>query len=143
MARAAAGPPLVGAYICPVVSIDANATTSTAKHAELDLPVGMSAVLVGVSAHAHSVTSNPAVEVGTAADPNGYVTATNLTTAANRIYPDGALAANSRASVSSGTPIVVTVTNDAADNHGVVNVGLWLYVTAHAGNTITGLSGGA
>jgi len=134
MAATSAGPPIAGAYVCSVVTIDANATTSTSKHAELDLPAGMAAVLVGVSAHAHSVTSDPAIIVGTAADDDAYVTSANLTTTAQRLTPNGASTTNSRAVISSGTPIRIQVTNDSGDAHGVVNVGLWMYVTDHATN---------
>jgi hypothetical protein len=116
------------------VTIDANAVTSTNRHAEVDLPIGMQGVLLGVSAHAHSVTSDPTIRVGTAADDDGYVVETNLTTAAQRLAIGGALAVSGRATVVSGTPIRVQVTNDTGDGHGVVNVGLWMYVTEHATN---------
>ena len=134
MAATSLGPPVAGAYICNVITIDANATTSTNKHAELDLPAGMQAVLIGVSVHAHSITSDPAIIIGTTADDDGYVTATNLTTTAAMITPDGALTASSRATIVAGTPIRVQVTNDTGDAHGVVNVGLWMFVTKHATN---------
>ena len=134
MAATSLGPPVAGAYICPVITIDANATTSTSKHAELDLPAGMEAVLVGVSVHTNNITSDPAVIVGTAADDDGYVVATNLTTTAARLTPGGALTASSRATIVSGTPVRVQVTNDTGDAHGVVNVGLWMFVTKHATN---------
>jgi len=134
MAATSLGPPVAGAYICPVITIDANATTSTSKHAELDLPAGMEAVLLGVSVHANNITSDPAIIVGTAADDDGYVVATNLTTTAARLTPGGALTASSRATIVSGTPVRVQVTNDTGDAHGVVNVGLWMFVTKHATN---------
>ncbi len=134
MAVTSAGPPIAGAYMCPVLTIDANATTSTAKHAELDLPAGMTAVLIGISAHADSVTSDPAITVGTAAAVTGILTAANLTTTAQRLTPNGSLTSSGRYTVSSGTPIRVAVTNDSGDACGAVNVGLHMYVTGHATN---------
>lgn len=134
MAKTSLGPPVAGAYICPVVTIDANATTSTATHAELDLPAGMTAVLIGVSLHAASITSDPAVTIGTASSAAAYLGATNLTTTAARPTLAGAGTSNGRATITAGTPIVIRVTNDAGDGHGLVNVGLWMYVKDHATN---------
>ena len=134
MAATSLGPPVAGAYICPVITIDANATTSTSKHAELDLPAGMEAVLLGVSVHANNVTSDPALIVGTAADDDGFVVSSNITTTAQRLSITGQLSASGRATITSGTPIRAQVTNDTGDAHGVVNIGLWMFVTKHATN---------
>lgn len=142
MARVSLGPPVSGAYICPVITIPANATTSTASEAELALPAGLAATLIGVSIEGQGLTSTPVIEVGTAGDANAYLASVAITTNATISFPDGAGAASSRASISAGSVVVVTATNGAAEAHGAVRVGLWMYVTAHANNVPDG-DGGA
>jgi hypothetical protein len=126
--------PLAGAYIMPVITIPANAVTSTASKAIINIPAGMTASLVGVSIRAASVTSDPAIEIGNTTDTDGYVVATNLTTLVQNPAIAGNLAVSGRGPVASGGKLVVIVTNDTGDDHGAVQVGLTLLVTANATN---------
>jgi len=128
------GPPASGAYICVDLSVEANAVTSASTVRKTKLPAGMEAVLVAVLARSQSVTSDPAIIVGNSTDTDGYVASANLTTAIQELSIAGALAANSRAVISAGGQLVVTVTNDAGDAHGDVDVKAFLYVTEHASN---------
>lgn len=128
------GPPASGAYQAIGLVLQANAVTSTATVHKLQMPAGMSAVLVGVSARAGSVTSDPAIIIGNSTDTDGYVASANLTTAVQLLTIGGALAANGRAALPAGGSVVVTVTNDTGDGHGAVDLVLYTYVTEHANN---------
>ncbi len=114
--------------------VEANATTSTSTVRKTQLPAGMTAVLIGVSARAQSVTSDPAIIVGNTTDTDGYVASANLTTLVQRLSVAGALTSSGRATLAEGTNLVVTVTNDTGDGHGDVDVQLYMYVVDHATN---------
>lgn len=134
MGATKAGPPIAGGYACVNLEIEANATTSSAKRQMMGLPAGLSAKIVGISARARTVTSDPSIIVGTPADDDAYVTATNLTTAVQSLTLGGAQVTSGRGTVNAGSTILVTVTNDANDACGVVDVAVWLYTEDHATN---------
>jgi len=134
MAAAHGGPPIAGAYLALPVSMDdiANGETVTV---EVALPTGMALVVIGVSWYAASVTSDPEVHVGTHADDDGILTATNMTAdTVTFATPNGALAVSSRVPISASGNIKVTVIADAGDAAEGVCITVWCYVTEHATN---------
>ena len=134
MGATKAGPPIAGAYMCVNVDVEANAVTSTAKNAIVRLPAGMTGQILGVSARARTVTSDPAIEVGNTTTVNLYCQSQNLTTATQLLTLNGSGVVGGRGPVAASGNVRVTVTNDTGDGVGFVNVALWMYVEEHATN---------
>lgn len=133
MAAAHGGPPIAGAYISPIVTL-ANVNTNTTVFGRFSLPAGMTAVLIGASAQASGIASDPLVSVGNTTDTDGYCVTVSLTTAVQQLAIAGALSASGRASIPNGGVVQVTVVNDGGDTMKCANVMLHMYVTAHATN---------
>lgn len=126
------GPPVVGAYVCASMAINA-ATTSTTFAGAVILPAGLSARIVGISICGSGLTDVPTVQLGSASTIAKYMTATNVSSVA----AEGTIATTS---VPAGGTLVATVTNNTtAVCVDGVNVSVWLYTTAPATEGAAGI----
>lgn len=132
MAVTQLGPPVVGAYVCPVIHVPANATTSTSETGAIVLPAGLTAVIVGLSIQAEGLTDVPTIVVGTAGTVAKYLGSQAVSSVGTVTAPIG-----TRPTVAAGTTVLATVTNNTTAAHTGVNVGVWMYVTAAATNSPT------
>ena len=130
MAVTSLGPPVVGAYICPVIHVPLNSVTSTSETAALVLPAGLSAVIVGISIQGEGLTDEPTIQVGSASTAAKYLASQAVSSVGAVTAPVG-----TRPTVAAGGTISVAVANNTTASHGGVNVGVWMYVSAAATNS--------
>lgn len=122
--------PVAGAYLPLIVTIPANATTSTSTTAVVKLPAGMAGKLQAVNHRAISQTDTPLLYVGSVATVTKYVNGASVSTVA----ADNTLVSTAGHVIDAGDTIAVKVLNNTTAVHGAIEVGLWLYVTAHMTN---------
>lgn len=126
------GPPVVGAYVCASMAVNA-ATTSTTFAGAVILPAGMAARIVGISVCGSGLTDVPTVQLGSATTVAKYMAATNVSSVA----AEGTIAVTT---VPAGGTLVATVTNNTtALSVDGVNVAVWMYVTAPATEGASGI----
>jgi hypothetical protein len=111
MAATSLGPPVAGAYFCPVLSIS-NVLTNSTVIGRLKLPAGMTATLFAVSIQGDGLGSDPAITIGTNASNAGIL--------AVELAADSVLR--------------VAVVNDTGDSIKCANIGFWMWVRGHATN---------
>jgi len=133
MAATSLGPPVAGAYFCPVLSIS-NVLTNSTVIGRLKLPAGMTATLFAVSIQGDGLGSDPAITIGTNASNAGILAATNITTAALVTAPSGGLAVSGRVELAADSVLRVAVVNDTGDSIKCANIGFWMWVRGHATN---------